>query len=154
MRYQQVAHLVAMTHLLRHDPGQATQVILAGSGVVQMALLLHRGKLRIALVDNVVEESITDTLIGDVAHGLPAACPSIIPKGNLLACQVAVFGVKGKASHMLVVQTNVILPGAKCCDPVIKGVNSYSHDLLSPAGRLILHTTKAWHPFLHVGPQP
>src|SRR5262249_44951168 len=84
-------------------------------------------KFRIPLVDNIVEEGIADALIRDVAHGLPAAYPSIIPKGNVLARQRTVFGVKGKTSHMLAIQTNVVLPGAKCRYPVIKGGNGHGH---------------------------
>src|SRR5262249_39049505 len=97
---------------------------------------------------------------------LPAACPSIIPKGNFLARQFTIFGVKGKASHMVVVQTNVILPGAKGRYPVIKGGNCHGHETTSLAALFygppwlfygppwLLYATKAWHPFLNIGPQP
>src|SRR5262249_37775594 len=148
MRHEQVTHLIAMAHFSRHDPCQATQVIFAGRRVVQMALLLYRRKLRIPLVDNVVEEGIADALVGDVAHRLPAARPSIIPKSNFLTRQFAVFGVKGKARNMLAVQTDIVLPGAKCRYPVIKGGNGHGHDSVP----LLSHATKAWHPLLNVCP--
>src|SRR5262249_34051523 len=148
-------HLVTMAHLFRHHPCQATQVILAGCRVVQMALLLYRGKLCVALVDNVVEEGIADALVGDVAHRLPAARPGIIPKGNFLTHQFAVFGFEGKASNMLAVQTDIVLPGAKCRYPVIEGINGYGHESVPLAGisyatQLLSHATKAWHPLLDV----
>src|SRR5262249_1851463 len=155
MCHQQVTHLVTMAHLFRHYPCQATQVILAGCRVVQMALLLDRGKLCVALVDNVVEEGIADALIGDVAHRLPAARPSIIPKGNFLTRQVVILGCKGKARSIAAVQTDVVLPGAKCRYPVIEGSNGHGHESVPLAGisfatLLLSHTTKAWHPLLNV----
>src|SRR5262245_8594658 len=127
MGHEQVAHLIAVPHLLGHHPCQAPQVILTGRRVIQMALLLHRGKLRIPLIDDVVQERIADALVRYLPYGLPTALASKIPTRNGLTGELTILRLKGEASQMLALQTNILLPGMKRRHPIIKRGNCPSH---------------------------
>src|SRR5262249_50594595 len=127
MGHEQVAHLIAVPHLLCHHPRQAPQVILTGRRVVQMALLLHRGELRIPLIDDVVEERIADALVRHLAYGLPTALSRKIPTENFVTGERAILRLKGEAGKMLALQANILLPGMKRRHPVIKRGNFPSH---------------------------
>ena len=68
---EQVAHLPAVAHLLDHDPADAVGVVVGGRGLEEVALLLDRGELRVALVDDEVQERVADRLVGDLRDPLP-----------------------------------------------------------------------------------
>ena len=64
---EQVAHLPAVAHLLDHDPAGAVGVVVRRRALEEVALLLDRGELGVALVDDEVAESVADRLLGDLA---------------------------------------------------------------------------------------
>jgi hypothetical protein len=51
---EEVAHLPSMAHLLDHDAADALRVVLGRRGLEEVALLLDRRELRVALVDDEV----------------------------------------------------------------------------------------------------
>src|SRR3989454_12842237 len=77
---QQIRHLPAVPHLLGHHAHEREQVVIGGRVLEQVALLLHRRELGIALVDDEVEQCVADALVGDVHHGGPLALTFVVPE--------------------------------------------------------------------------
>ena len=119
-----------MAHLLRHDAIDREQVVVARRVLEERALLLHRGELGVALIDDQRLQRVADALIGDVHHRRPLALALVVAELDLVDLQVAELHVELVVLELLRVEADVILPEPEQVDPVIEVAdlcNAMSH---------------------------
>ena len=133
---EQVAHLPAVAHLLDHDAADAVGVVVRGGGLQQVALLLDGRELRVALVDDQVQQRVPDGLVGDLREALPLALAGEVPVLDLVGLQVAVLGLEGVVGVLRQLEADVVLPRPEGVDPVVEG-----RDLLHEAPETLIIST-------------
>ena len=135
---QEVAHLPAVPHFLGHDPADAVRVVVRGRGFQQVALLLDGRELRVALVDDQVQECVPDRLVGDLRQALPLLLRPGSLRTRSRRSQVAVLRLEGVVGVTRQAQVDVLLPAPEGVDPVVEG-----RDLFHRFTRALYHTRPA-----------
>ena len=97
---QQSAHLPTVAHLFDHDTGNGAAIPLSRRVLEQVALLLHAGELRVALVDDHVHERVTHLLCRNLAQVLPFAA-------SLVRAELDFFGIDGAVERVEVKRFDV-----------------------------------------------
>src|SRR5207245_1718979 len=97
---------------------QRQQIVVRRSVGEQIALLLHRSELRVALVDDEVQERVTDPLVGDVHHGGPLALTSIVTELDVGHVLLPELRLELEAEQINMGQTDADLTVAVVVDPL------------------------------------
>src|SRR5256884_6294150 len=127
---QQIGHLPAVPHLLGHHPHQRQRIIVGRGVGEQIALLLHRGELRVALVHDQVQERIADALVGDVHHGRPLALAFVVTELDVGHVLLPELRLELEAAQIALRQTDTVLPVAEVVDPLVEVVQLAYHQPL------------------------
>src|SRR2546421_7963862 len=130
MAAQQIRHLPAVPHLLGHHAHQRQQIVVRGGMGEQVALLLHRGELRVALIHDQVQERVADALVGDVHHGGPLALAFIVPEFDVGHVLLPELRLELEAAQVALGQTDAVLPVAEIVDPLVEVVQLAYHQSL------------------------
>src|SRR5213596_33461 len=120
MTAQQVRHLPAMAHFLGHHAHQRQQIVVGGGVREQVALLLHRRELRVALVYDQVQERVPDPLVGDMHHGRPFALAFVMAELDVRYFLLPELCLELELSNLALGQADRILPVAEVVDPFIE----------------------------------
>ena len=127
---QQIGHLPAVAHLFGHHSLQRQQVVIAGGVLQQVALLLHRGELGVALVDDEIEEGVADPLVGNMHDRRPLALAPVMAEldvGDLLFPELR---LELEAAEIILLQPDRVLPVAEVVDPVVEVMQLAHHQRL------------------------
>src|SRR2546429_568522 len=130
MAAQQIRHLPAVPHLLGHHAHQRQQIVVRGGMGEQVALLLHRGELRVALVHDQVQERIADALVGDGHHGGPLALAFVVTELDVGHVLLPELRLELEAAQIALRQTDTVLPVAEVVDPLVEVVQLAYHQPL------------------------
>jgi len=82
VRDQQPGHLPAVARLLRHVAHEPPAVVLARGAVEELARLLDRAHLRVALPDDEPQQLVLDLGRRDVGDALPAPLAGVAAEGD------------------------------------------------------------------------
>src|SRR3984893_16300444 len=115
---QQRTHLPAMTHFLDHDPSDGAAIPIGWCTLEQIALLLHAGEFRVALVDDHVDQRIAHLLRRHLAQVLPLTSSFEVTKLNFFRFDRAEKRVELEAGDLVVVDANLFAPIVKQTNPV------------------------------------
>ncbi len=96
----------------------------------QVALLLHRGELRVALVHDQVQERVADALVGDVHHGGPLALALIVTELDVGHVLLPELRLELEGAQIALRQTDAVLPVAEVVDPLVEVVQLAYHQPL------------------------
>src|SRR5262245_38602281 len=127
MRAQQVAHLPAVPHFLDHHALQGQEVVVRRRVLEQVALLFHGGELGVSLVDDQIQQGITNALVGDVHHGRPFPLAAVMAGLDVRSLRLTELGVELEFPQRSGWQADRILPVAEVVDPVIEVVELPDH---------------------------
>src|SRR2546429_619654 len=127
---QEVRHLPAMPHLLGHHAHQCQQIVVRWGMSKEVALLLHRGELRIALVHDQVQERVADALVGDVHHRGPLALALIVTELDVGHVLLPELRLELEGAQIALRQTDAVLPVAEIVDPLVEVVQLAYHQSL------------------------
>src|SRR5207245_2640675 len=130
IRAQQVGHLPAVPHLLGHHAHQGEQVVVGGRVLEQVALLLHRCELGIALVHDEVEQGVADALVGDVHHAGPLALSFVMAELDVRHVLVPELRFELELADLALRQADRVLPVAEVVDPFVEVVQLANHQRL------------------------
>src|SRR2546421_10658893 len=117
---QEVRHLPAVPHLLGHHAHQRQQIVVRRGMGEQVALLLHRGELRIALVHDQVQQRIADALVGDVHYRGPLALALIVTELDVGHVLLPELRLELEGAQIALRQTDPVLPVAEVVDPLVE----------------------------------
>ena len=117
---QQVAHLPAVPHLLRHHAAQRLPVVFGGRGLEQPPLLFNGSELGVALVDDQVHQGVAHALVGNVDHPAPLRPALVMPKFDLVRAHGPELGFKFVARDLRIGHVDVPLPFAEQVHPIIE----------------------------------
>src|SRR5205807_5582491 len=117
---QEIRHLPAVPHLLGHHPHQRQQVVVRRGVGEQIALLLHRSELRVALIHDQVQERVADALVGDVHHGGPLALAFIVAELDVGHVLLPELRLELEAAQVARGETDPVLPVAEIVDPLVE----------------------------------
>src|SRR6059058_93233 len=134
MTAQQVRHLPAMAHFLGHHAHQRQQIVVGGGVREQVALLLHRRELRVALVHDQVQERVPDPLVGDVHHRRPFALTLVMAELDVRYFLLPELRLELETADFPLRQTDRILPEAEIVYPFIEVAELPDHQRLLLAG--------------------
>ena len=115
---EQGAHLPAVAHFFDHDAGKGAAVPVGGGGLEQVALLLDRGKLGVALVDDHVHERVAHLLGGDLAEVLPLAIAFVGSELDLFGFDRAVERVEVEGLDVVFIDADFLAPFVEDADPL------------------------------------
>src|SRR5713101_3799480 len=142
---EQGAHLPAVTHLFDHHAGQGATVPVGGRNFEQVALLLNRGKLGVALVDDHVHERVAHLLSGYLPQVLPLTASFEGSKLNVVGFDRAVESVEVKRRDVILIDADLLAPVVEQTDPVAEASDFryftwHSKPLFSPVKDAELHS--------------
>ena len=120
MIHEQVAHLPAMAHFFRHHAAKRLAVVLARRVLEEAPLLLDRCELRVALVDDEIEQSIAHALVGKLDDLLPLGPALVRAKLDFIRPRRAKLGLELIIHDLRVGHPDVSLPHAEQIHPVVK----------------------------------
>ena len=131
---QQRTHLPAMAHLFNHDARDGPAVPIRRSVLQEIALLLHAGKLGIALVDDHVHQRIAHLLGRNLPEVLPLALSLVRPELDLVGIDRAIQRVKVEGINLVGIDANILAPVVEQTNPVTERPNlrNFSRHALLP----------------------
>ena len=99
------------------------QIVLAGGGVEEIALLLDRCKFGVALIRDQVKQRVANTLIGNLQNRLPFRTAGIVAELDHVGRHGAKLHLEFVVAEFRGVETDVLLPLPEVIGPVIKCSN-------------------------------
>ncbi len=127
MSAEQIRHLPAVAHFLGHHAHQRQQIVVGRSVREQVALLLHRRELRVALVHDQVQERVPDPLVGDVHHRRPFALALVMPELDVGDFGLTELGFEPVLAKIALRKTDRVLPVSEVVDPVVEVAKFANH---------------------------
>src|SRR5207247_3097878 len=124
----------ALAQFLGHRAHPGQQIVVGRSVREQVALLLHRGELRVALVHDQVQERFPDPLVGDVHHRRPFALTLVMAELDVRYFLLPELRLELETADFPLRQTDRILPEAEIVDPFIEVAELPDHQRLLLAG--------------------
>src|SRR6266568_898823 len=124
---EQVRHLPTVSHLLGHHPHQGQQVVVARRVGQEIALLLDRSKLGIALINDQVQQGVADALVRDVHHRRPLALAPVVPELDVRHLLVPELRLELEVADLALGQADRVLPVAEVVDPFVEVVQLADH---------------------------
>ncbi len=115
---QQCAHLPTVAHFFDHDARDGPAVPIRGSIVEQVALLLHAGKLGIALVDDHVHQGISHLLRRHLAQVFPLAAAFVVSELDVFRVDRAVQRIEFECLDICRIDADLFAPVVEETDPV------------------------------------
>src|SRR6185437_8611103 len=129
---EEVAHLPAVAHFLGDHAAEGFAVVLAGRMLEEAALLFDGGKLRIALIDDQIEQAIANALIGNFQNAAPLWAAFERTEFDLVRARGTELGGKLVIFDFGIVHTDVVAPDSKQVHPIVEGANARrGHSTLS-----------------------
>ena len=112
-----------MSLFFGHDACCCVAVVVGWGGGEEVALLLDRGELRVALNGDHADEGVTHALVGHLKRAFPLGTAGVITELDDVACSLPVkLDGKVEVAHPFTVVSDVVLPGFEVLNPVVPGL--------------------------------